>query len=134
MSAKHPLANKPRLSLEDYLAYSHVLVNLGGSHSVITDALLGERARERRFAFRTPYMLAALETVGRTSLLMSNSGLLPERFRQQFGLVVKDLPMDFPFIRYYSSWPKTVENDPGVQWFRGICERVVKALIPYPEP
>lgn len=134
MSAKHPLANKTCLSLEDYLAYSHVLVNLGGNHSVMTDALLGERARERRFAFRTPYMLAALETVGRTSLLMSNSGLLPERFRQQFGLVVKDLPMDFPFIRYYSSWPKTVENDPGVQWFRGICERVVKELIPYPEP
>ncbi|MBU1297462.1 MAG: LysR family transcriptional regulator [Gammaproteobacteria bacterium] len=134
MSANHALAMKDNITLDDYLAYSHVLVNLGGSNPVISDALLGERARERHFAFRTPYMLAALETVGRTSLLMSNSGLLPERFQQQFGLVIKDLPMDFPFIHYYSSWPKSVENDPGVIWFRDICERVVKGLIPYPEP
>ena len=133
MSANHELASKDCLTLDDYLAYSHVLVNLGGSNPVISDALLGERARERHFAFRTPYMLAALETVGRTSLLMSNSGLLPERFRQQFGLVIKDLPMDFPFIQYYSCWPKSIGNDPGVIWFRGICEQVIRRLIPYPE-
>ncbi|WP_133012322.1 LysR family transcriptional regulator [Marinomonas flavescens] len=134
MSSNHELADRESITLDDYLSYSHVLVNLGvgGANPIISDALLGDRARERHFAFRTPYMLAALETVGRTSLLMSNSGLLPERFREQFGLVIKDLPMDFPFINYYSSWPKSVGNDPGVIWFRGICERVVKDLIPYP--
>lgn len=132
MSANHALANRDTLTLDDYLAYSHVLVNLGGSNPVISDALLGERARERHFAFRTPYMLAAMETVGRTSLLMSNSGLLPERFMKQFGLVIKDLPMAFPYIHYYVCWPKSVGNDPGVIWFRGICQDIVRGLIPYP--
>lgn len=132
MSANHELASKESITLDDYLAYSHVLVNLGGSNPVVSDALLGDRARERHFAFRTPYMLAALETVGRTSLLMSNSGLLAERFSSQFGLVIKDLPMEFPLLDYYLSWPRSIENDPGVIWFRGICERVVKTLIPYP--
>ncbi|REG82406.1 LysR family transcriptional regulator [Marinomonas pollencensis] len=132
MSSSHELAKQETISVDDYLAYSHVLVNLGGPTPVVSDVWLGERARERHFAFRTPYLLAAFETVGRTSLLMSNSGLLPERFKSQFGLVIKDLPMESPLLNYYLGWPKSMENDPGVIWFRDLCERVVKGLIPYP--
>jgi len=133
MSVEHELATKDEITLDDYLSYSHVLVTLGSSHSIVSDELLGDRARERHFAFRTPYALAAMETVGRTSLLMSHSGLLPERFCRQFGLILKDLPIEFPLVRYYLNWPKSIGNDPGAIWFRRLCEKAVKSLIPYDE-
>lgn len=133
MSRNHPLADKPKLTLDDYLSCSHVLVNMGGSGRIMSDMLLGERAQERRFAFRTPYFLAALETVGQTSLLLSTSGLLGERFKEQFGLIMKELPLDFPDTNYYLCWLRTMENDPAVEWFRQMAIEVVRELIPYPE-
>ncbi|MDB4837451.1 LysR substrate-binding domain-containing protein [Marinomonas sp.] len=135
MSATHPLAHQTAINLDDYLRYSHVLLSMGGGGSgrLLSDTLLGERAKERRFAFRTPYFLAALETVGETSLLMSTSGLLPDRFCQQFGLVIKELPIAFPDPHYYLCWSRTKENDPAVQWFKNIIAQGVKSVIPYPE-
>ena len=62
MSSNHPLAQKSSISLDDYLNYGHILLNMGGSGMLISDVVLGERAKERRFAFRTPYFLTALET------------------------------------------------------------------------
>ncbi|MCZ2722708.1 LysR substrate-binding domain-containing protein [Marinomonas sp. 15G1-11] len=133
MSKNHPLANKRHITLDDYLACSHVLVNMGGSGRIMSDMLLGDRAQERRFAFRTPYFLAALETVGQTSLLLSTSGLLGERFQQQFGLEMKELPLDFPDTHYYLCWLRAMENDPANEWFRSIAMDVVRDLIPHPE-
>lgn len=132
MSKSHPLAEKDKITLDEYLSCSHILVNMGGPGKIVSDTLLGERARERRFAFKSPYFLAALETVGHTSLLLSTSGLLPDRFRQQFGLVIKDLPLVFPDIRYFLCWPKSIAEDPGIKWFRNLSVDVVKSLIPYP--
>lgn len=133
MSKQHPLANKEKITLDEYLQCSHVLVNMGGSGRIMSDILLGDRAQERRFTFRTPYFLAALEAVGRTSLLLSTSGLLGERFQHQFGLTMKELPMKFPDTHYYLCWPKTMAQDPAIQWFRNIAMEVVRGLIPYPE-
>ncbi|RBO86028.1 LysR family transcriptional regulator [Marinomonas aquiplantarum] len=133
MSQSHPLANQPKLTLDDYMRYQHVLVNMGGSMQVVSDSLLGERAKERRFAFRTPYFMAALETVSRTQLLLSTSGLLPSRFQQVFGLVMKDLPFEFPDVHYYLCWPRTSSGDPAAEWFRQMAREVVQSLVPYPD-
>lgn len=134
MSNNHPLAKQDKISLDEYLSFSHVLVSMGGTRRVVSDFVLADRAHERRFAFRTPYFLSALETVGRTSLLISTSGLLAERFCDQFNLTMKPLPVEFPDSKYFLSWPKSIERDPAVEWFRKLTEEVAKSLIPYPEP
>ncbi|SHO57068.1 LysR family transcriptional regulator [Vibrio quintilis] len=134
MSASHPLAKKSSITLDDYLKYHHILVSIGGSSRIYMNDALAERVRERHFAFRTPYFLAALATVGRTNLLLSSSRLLAERFQEQFQLVIRDLPFGFPDPRYYICWPKATENDPGGQWFRQLCGQVVREHIPYPSP
>lgn len=133
MSKNHPLAQKAELTLDDYLSYNHVLVNMGGSSRIFSNDALGERAKERRFAFRTPYFLAALAAVGKTELLLSSSRLLSERFQDQFGLVIRPLPFQFPDTHYYLCWPKAMSNDPGGEWLRAICANIVRELIPYPE-
>ncbi|WP_353666505.1 LysR family transcriptional regulator [Marinomonas sp. THO17] len=132
MSAAHPLAKQDVISLDEYLSFQHVLVNMGGPMRVVSDSLLGDRAKERRFAFRTPYFMAALETVSRTNLLLSTSGLLPSRFQQSFGLVMKDLPFEFPDVKYYLCWPRSSSGDPAADWFRAMAKEVVQSLIPYP--
>ncbi|RDL45432.1 LysR family transcriptional regulator [Marinomonas piezotolerans] len=132
MSKKHPLADQSHISLDEFLSYQHVLVTLGGSSQVYTDGALGERARERRYSLRTPYFMSALEAVGKTELLFSTSQLLALRFREQFGLVIKTLPFDYPSINYYLAWPTEQTLDPGGMWLRALCADVVKSMIPSP--
>jgi DNA-binding transcriptional LysR family regulator len=133
MSNTHPLAQKTNISLDDYLSYGHIQLNMEGSEKPFSETVLEERAKERRFVFRTPYFLAALETVGQTSLLMSTSSFLPERFSQSFGLVIRELPFLSPDPHYYICWPRTKTNDHAVEWFREIIAQSVKSIIPYPE-
>lgn len=132
MSKKHPLAQQDNISLDEYLSYHHVLVTLGGSTQVYSESALGERARERHYALRTPYFMSALEAVGKTELLFSTSQLLALRFQEQFGLTIKPLPYDFPQVHYYLSWPSEQSHDPGGFWLRELCAGVVKDSIPYP--
>jgi DNA-binding transcriptional LysR family regulator len=132
MSKHHPLAQKAHITLDDYLHYNHVLVHIGGSSRIFVNGILGKRAGERRFAFRTPYFLAALATVGQTNLLLTSSRLLAERFQHQFNLTIRDLPFSFSELEYFICWPKAVSNDPGGQWFRSLCSDLVRRMIPYP--
>ena len=132
MSKHHPLAACEQMTLDDYLSYSHVLVNMGGGARLVSSEVLGGRAKERKFAFRTPYFMSALETVGRTQLLLSTSGLLPDRFCQQFQLVSRALPIEFPSIDYYVCWMKFMNHDPGLLWLKSLCVEVIRGLIPHP--
>lgn len=132
MAQDHPLAEQDEISLSDYLSYSHVLVSLGGGTKVQGNELLGKHAKEKRFALRTPYFMAALEAVGRTELLFSSSGLLASQYAERFGLRIKSLPFESKDTDYYLVWPKTVDQDPGNIWLRDLCSRVVKDLIPFP--
>lgn len=133
LSKNHPLASNAEISLDEFLSYGHVLVTLGGSSMIYSESALGERAKERRYSLRTPYFLSALEAVGKTDLLFSSSQLLAIRFMDQFGLVIKPLPYDFPPVHYNLAWPEEQANDPGGIWFRNLCAQVVKDMIPLPD-
>jgi len=92
--------------------------------------LLGEAKRESViFAFSTPYMLAALETVGRKRLINEQQRFIftGKRFRKQFGwLLRKAFRWDFPFysLLFQAGQKKSVrERTHGCDLFRGICER-----------
>ncbi|WP_299202873.1 LysR family transcriptional regulator [uncultured Amphritea sp.] len=132
MAQDHPLAAQDTVSVAEYLSFSHVLVSLGGGAKVTGNEALGKLAREKRFALRTPYFMAALEAVGRTQLLFSSSGLLASQYAERFGLTIKALPFESKDTDYYLVWPKAVDQDPGSIWLRDLCRRVVKELIPFP--
>lgn len=132
MSSSHPLADKPTLTLEDYLSCQHVLVKLGGDSHVPTDIALGEHSKKRRFGFKTPFYIGALETVGKTELLFSSTAMLPRRFAKQFGLIAKPLPLAFPQPNYYVAWAENVHNDPGLIWLRELAFNTVHGLITHP--
>jgi len=132
MARDHPLAEQDEVSVAEYLSFSHVLVSLGGGAKVLGNEALGKLAREKRFALRTPYFMAALEAVGRTQLLFSSSGLLASQYAQRFGLTIKPLPFESNDTEYFLAWPKTVDQDPGSLWLRTLCSQVVKELIPFP--
>ncbi|MBN0985954.1 LysR family transcriptional regulator [Amphritea pacifica] len=132
MAQDHPLAMQERVSIAEYLSYSHVLVSLGGGAKLLANDPLGKLAQEKKFALRTPYFMAALEAVGRTQLLFSSSGLLASQYAERFGLTIKPLPFESNDIDYYLVWPKAVDQDPGSLWLRNLCSQVVRELIPFP--
>lgn len=73
MRAQHPLNKKQQLSLDDYLAYSHVrhvISNITISGLGLIDELLAKQQLQRKITFATPYMELALRVVEQTDYLV----------------------------------------------------------------
>jgi len=129
LACSHPLAQRRRISLQDYLAYRHVFLDHSGNPRSIISMGLGEHARDRQFGLRTPHLLTALEAVGRSTLLLSVSRLLAEGFLERFGLTTRPLPFTFPDTCFQLCWPRTQSGDPGGEWFRDVCRRAVQPRL-----
>jgi len=89
--------------------------------------------RERHFAF--PYSLMMLQHWKRRPNVFINEQHAAVYYRNVFEsnwfVLLQDLPMDFLFIHYYSSWQNPVRNDPWCDLVQGDLRAGVKALIPY---
>ncbi len=131
MARNHPLANK-KLTLDNYLSYSHVLIKMGGGGHILGDELLAKLKRKRHIGLKTPHMMSALETLGQTQLLLTSSALLAQRHSRNFSITTKELPIEFPDPHYYLVWANNVHRDAGIAWFRNMCAKVIRDMIPYP--
>ncbi|MCJ8338971.1 MAG: LysR family transcriptional regulator [Pseudomonadales bacterium] len=132
MSRNHPLSCS-KLDLDGYLAYSHVVISLGGGPNMPVEEHLSLLGKSRKIGLRTPHFLSALEVVSKTQMLLNTTPLVPGKFMQQFDLICQKIPFQLPENRYYLSWPPSLHRDPGHQWLRGLCAKVIKENITAPD-
>ncbi|PHZ86411.1 LysR family transcriptional regulator [Paremcibacter congregatus] len=129
MSADHPLAGVD-LTLDSYVAYPHSLITVGGSpHSGTMEPVLERLGHRRDIQLRLPHIVAGLEMVGQSHLLLTMASNLVEKFKTPFNLVIKPLPFDYPPIDYYFSWHPVHHQDPGHIWLRNLFYEEVRKVI-----
>ena len=128
MNNKHPLSGK-KLDIDGYLAYSHVVISLGGGPSMPVDEHLSRLGKSRQIGLRTPHFISALEVVSKTQMLLNTTPLVPAKFIKQFALVCQEIPFQMPVNRYYLNWPATLHRDPGHRWLRALCAKVIRKSI-----
>lgn len=122
LCARHPLAIKAgqgAITLDDYLAFPHIMVTFRDPRLSPVDAKLGEIGRSRRIAVITPNFASNVWSLSGTDLIMS----LPSRLAATATgphLVMFDLPLDVPDYPYSVVWHPRTDADAANLWLRGL--------------
>jgi DNA-binding transcriptional LysR family regulator len=118
MRKSHPLAKKPRLSLEDFCAAHHLLVSFSGRAFGFVDEALAGLSRQRRIVLTVNQFFTAGRVVARSDLLT----VLPRHFVRVADtagdLLVRDLPFDVPMVHVDSLWHRRSTQLPSHRWLR----------------
>jgi len=127
--ARHPLAGAARegaLTLEDYLAFPHIVVSWREPHRSAVDAALDRLGRQRRVGVVSPNFTANIAALAGTDLIMS----LPARMADSLAspaLVQFSLPLELADYPYRFLWHLRTARDPGMIWLREIVRQAAAA-------
>ena len=114
----HP-ALQQELTLERYLALSHVAVSrAGGREALVATALAGLGAA-RRVVLVVPHFVAAPGVVAASDLVAAVPCQLAEIYANA-GVVTTKLPFEVPRIEIALYWHERLHEDPASRWLRGV--------------
>jgi len=121
MRVGHPLQSMiddDRLSLEQFIAYPHILVSIFGGVTGDVDAALSAHGVTRKVAVVLPYFATAALLASKTDLILT----LPERGSRQLaaahGLVAMEPPLEVEGFGYQMVWHDRTDRDASYMWLR----------------
>lgn len=119
---------KGRITLQQYVRLSHVLISPHGEGTSAVDQALERLGRARRVAIRVPSFLAAPLIVARSDLILTAPRRLLETFAVVYPLQVLDPPVRLGTFDEVAAWHERFELDPAHQWLRGVVTRAAGTL------
>lgn len=115
MRQGHPLASKPKISLDEYLALTHIHISTRRNGLGQVDLALGKLGRQRKITLRSQHYLMATNVLQQTDMVMT----VPERFARRHGLHFVALPLaDLANVETHLYWHESTEQDPANRWMR----------------
>lgn len=120
LCARHPLATKAgqgKATLDDFLAFPHVMVTFSDPRKSPIDIELARVHRTRVIAVTTPNFASNVASITGTDLIMS----LPARLAKaslKNDLIPFELPLRVPDYPYSIVWHRRVDSDPAISWIR----------------
>ncbi len=115
MRPGHPLAKKERITLDDYLAQSHIHISSRRNGLGHVDLALGKMGLQRRVVLRSQHYQMAPLVMESTDMVMT----VHERFAQRHNLHAVALPIDdVPPIETHLFWHESTDQDPANRWMR----------------
>ncbi|WP_213881593.1 LysR family transcriptional regulator [Pseudomonas sp. dw_358] len=106
---------KEVLSLDDYLAMTHIHISSRRNGLGHVDLALGKAGLQRRIALRSQHYLMASQVLQQTDMVMT----VPERFARRNELVYVNLPVhDVPAVETHLYWHESTDQDPANRWMR----------------
>lgn len=125
----HPLVQLDEVTINEYVAWGHVVASRRGLTSGPVDEGLAEQGVRRKIAAVVPGFPAALAVARASDLiaLIPASFLLSPASRQ--GVAMFELPVKTRTITVSQLWHPRSEVDPAHRWLRqfmlGVCRRLV---------
>ncbi|MGK9063619.1 LysR family transcriptional regulator [Stutzerimonas chloritidismutans] len=113
MRRGHPLA-KDKISLDEYLALSHIHISSRRSGLGMVDLALGKMGQQRKIALRSQHYLMATQVIQQTDMVVT----VPERFARRHDLHQVPLPVDIPPLETHIYWHESTDQDPANRWMR----------------
>jgi LysR family transcriptional activator of mexEF-oprN operon len=118
MRADHPLAARGALSLDDFLAYPHVLVSATASREGVIDRMLAKTGRTRRLAVVAAHLSVVPGILAESDLLCSLSSRFGAPLAGRYGLVRREPPLELPPARLSMIWHLRDDRAAGHVWLR----------------
>ena len=127
----HKLAQQRSISLDDYLSFGHLVIDIDQGLQPAVDGVLAAMGRPRRALLTMPFHATAPLALIDTQLILS----MPSRALQQFvaphgeHLCVFPAPLQVKSLPYFMSWHARADNDPAQRWLREQVRQGVQGAI-----
>lgn len=112
------------ISLDDYLAFPHVLASPREDPHGIVDVVLARRGMQRRVALSTPHFLAVPFVLKTTPVIATLPTQLAQYFARSLRLELSPAPLDLPTFNIAMLWHASSDMDPAHLWLRRAIVRL----------
>ncbi|OON82525.1 LysR family transcriptional regulator [Streptomyces tsukubensis] len=133
LSADHPLAGRPEITMEEYLDATHVIVGTVGERQTAIERRLEGFGTHRKAGLTVPYHSLAARSVLGTRLILTLPARLLGEHRSDPGLRILPAPEEIRPLHYEMAWHPRLDGDLGQRWLRDTI-RAVTAELPEPDP
>ncbi|XPV76623.1 MAG: LysR family transcriptional regulator [Desulfovibrio sp.] len=116
MRPDHPLA--VTMTLDDYCNAGHAAMTSGGDKVRLVDSYLAGEKRQRTIKYAAPLYCSVMNVVSRTDLLITLPRHVAYNLREEYDLVLRELPFELEEFSYAVVWHERREHDPSLRWFR----------------
>jgi DNA-binding transcriptional LysR family regulator len=125
MRREHPLAGKP-LSLEDYIACDHLLVEAGKTGNQAVERALIDAGGKDCIKMRVPQHLSSPHLLLESDMVWTLPCALGRSLARFFPLAIHPLPLPIPAFEIDLYWHDRFHRDPQNKWLREMVSRVLK--------
>lgn len=118
MRAGHPLARSNVLTQQDYLAWSHIKITMGGDKDGFIDAHLRKSQASRTIKLAVPFFSAALTVLQQSDALLTLPEHIARTWAGQAEVCYRPIAFMQHQFRYWVVWHSRTQPSPEQQWFR----------------
>ncbi len=117
------------VTLEDYLAASHLLVSPAEDMVGRVDSILAKQNLKRQIAISVPHFLVAPFVVANTDLIVSLAERVAKTYAQVLNLSIQPLPITVPGFAFIMLWHTRNDGDPAHAWLRDAIAQLSRDSI-----
>jgi DNA-binding transcriptional LysR family regulator len=129
MAANHPLAKRKRLTLDEYLRCSHLMIDIIDGQQPVIDNRLRDLGLARRGALMLPLFVGAPAALPESNLVATLTERLMDRYGDDPAIAVVRAPVELEPMEYFMVWHPRLDHDPAQQWLRDTIRAVVAATL-----
>ena len=129
MAADHALAKHKRLTLDEYLRCSHLMIDIIDGQQPVIDNRLRELGLARRGALTLPLFVGAPAALPESNLVATLTERLMDRYGDDPTIAVVRAPVELEPMEYFMVWHPRLDHDPAQQWLRDTIRAVVAATL-----
>jgi DNA-binding transcriptional LysR family regulator len=122
----HPLQGR-KLTLNKYLAASHMMVSPLGSGFGPIDEILHSRGRRRSVRLAVPYFMQVANALLESDLLLTLQRRACEELMKSYPLQIAETPFQVLPVNYFLFWHRRYDKDSSNQWLRQVCLDILHA-------
>ena len=128
MRSDHKLAARP-MNIKTFLTTPHLFVSMSGATFDAVDEELAAKGLQRRIAFRLPHGLAAVVALSRSDMIAVVSRRAAQLFAQVAPLVIVDLPITIPSVKFRLIWNRRLHENAAHQWLRSLFNSIAAGVM-----
>src|SRR3990167_7814466 len=131
MNRHHPLAKKKKITLDDYLAYKHIVVCPSiPSFTPIIEGVLEKLGVQRDFQISSPFVIPTFKLVEKSNEIIATMlKSVTILYEDNHQYIIKELPFKIPEVEFFLYWHKRFDNDAGHRWLRNQIIEIAKTIV-----
>lgn len=128
-AAKELVGSADKMTLNQYLSLSHLLINVEGEMFGTVDQSLREIGLSRQVVATVPFYLVSPALVANSDLVASFASNILPAFRRQEGISTFELPFHVPPIKLFTVQNASKIKDAGQDWLVSLLETSTRNML-----